>query len=266
MNEIVGVEFQENGDVYYFAINKIKPKKNITVIVETERGLQFGKVVTDILNKDDLKFDKELKNVLRISSKQDYRNHLRNLEEAKEALEKSKEISERLKLKMQMVDACYTFDRTQLMFRFVADARVDFRDLAKELASIYKTRIELRQIGIRDKAKEVGGVGICGRQMCCSRFLKFFDSVSIAMAKNQNISLNPNKINGVCGRLLCCLKYEDDEYTDCKSCLPNMGETVETEKGKGRVISVDVLNRKYVVNVEGYGELEVSGCNCEGNK
>jgi len=266
MDEIVGVEFKENSDIYYFSVDKLKPKKNITVIVETEKGLQFGKVVTDISTKNDLKFNKELKKIIRISTKNDYRNHLKNLSEANEALEKCKELSEKMKLKMQIVDACFNFDRTQLMFRFVADSRVDFRNLAKELAGIYKTRIELRQIGIRDKAKEVGGMGMCGRQMCCSRFLENFDSVSIAMAKNQNISLNPNKINGVCGRLLCCLKYEDGEYTDCKKCLPNIGDMVETKKGKGRVISLDVLNKKYTVNIEGHGNIEIEKCKCEGNK
>lgn len=258
MKEVVGIEFKENGDIYQFGIGQQRPRKDITVIVETERGLQFGKVVTNIFELSETEIKVPLKEILRISNKNDYQNHKKNVKDAEVALAMCKKIVERNKMKMQMVDASYNFDRTQLMFRFVADNRVDFRELAKELAGIYRTRIELRQIGIRDKAKEVGGMGLCGRPMCCSRFLKDFDSVSISMAKNQNISLNPNKINGVCGRLLCCLKYEDECYSRCKKCLPKEGSIVDTENGRGRVISVDVLNKKYMVDIQGYGILEVT--------
>ena len=151
---------------------------------------------------------------------------------------------------MFVLDAHYTFDREQLIFRFVADSRVDFRQLAKDLGSLFKTRIELRQVGIRDKAKEIGGFGPCGRKLCCSNFLNEFDSVSINMAKNQNLALNPTKINGVCGRLLCCLKYENDVYTEYKKGLPNVGKKIKTEKGEGKVLSVDVFNRSYKVLLE----------------
>ena len=162
-----------------------------------------------------------------------------------------------MNLNMQIMDASFTFDRSQLLFRFISDGRVDFRKLAKELANRYKTRIELRQVGVRDKAKEVGGCGLCGRQLCCVKFNTNLDSVSINMAKNQNISLNPNKINGVCGRLLCCLKYEDDNYKECRKNLPKIGQPIETEKGKGKVVELDIINNKYKVNIPSVGNIEI---------
>lgn len=256
MQKIVGVTFKENGEISYCLVDKLRLKKNITVIVDTDRGLQFGKVVTDIKKIDEINSKKYYK-IIRISTKNDFKTHLKNVKDAKNAFITCKKIVEERNLNMQIVDAFYTFDRNQLIFRFVADNRIDFRDLAKDLAAIYKTRIELRQIGIRDKAKEVGGIGLCGRSMCCARFLKNFDSVSISMAKNQNISLNPNKINGVCGRLMCCLKYEDDCYKCCKKNLPQIGQIIDTEKGKGKVTFVDILNRKYLVEVKDYGIIEV---------
>ena len=158
---------------------------------------------------------------------------------------------------MSIVDAFYMFDRSQLIFRFVSEERVDFRNLAKELGAIFKTRIELRQVGIRDKAKEIGGIGPCGRLLCCFTFLNDFDSVSINMAKNQLLALNPSKINGLCGRLLCCLKYEDDNYYEYKSGLPHIGQGIGTKEGYGKVISVDIFNRKYKVYVDGVGIVEV---------
>lgn len=264
MTKVVGVEFKDQGEKYYFSIKKVIPKKNITVIVDTEKGIQFGKVVTDILEIDEKLFPKEIKPIIRISTKKDFNIHKKNIKDAKEALIVCKRIVEEDNLKMQVIDASYSFDRSQLLFRFVADTRIDFRDLAKELAAIYKTRIELRQIGIRDKAKEVGGLGLCGRKMCCARFLKDFNSVSISMAKNQNLSLNPSKINGVCGRLLCCLKYEDDNYTECKKTLPKIGEIVKTEKGEGKVISLDILNHKYIVELNNHNILEIN-IDCEKN-
>ena len=211
------VKVKVNKDTLYFLPFKYKLKENVTVIVETENGLEFGKVIEPSVKVDN---NEELNRIIRISTKRDYQNYKQNILDAKEALKKAKDIVQDLNLNMYVLDAYYNFERSKLFFRFLADARIDFRDLAKELASIYKTRIELRQIGIRDKAKETGGVGMCGRCLCCSKFLKDFDSVSISMVKNQNISLNPNKINGVCGRLLCCLKYEDENYKECRKCLP----------------------------------------------
>lgn len=256
--EVVGIIFEENGTVYYFSPKKFKLKENITVIVETNRGLQFGKIVKKSFYIDQKKINTPLKNIIRIATKQDYFAHKRNLKDAEEALKKCRKLASKQQLNMQVIDCSYTFDRSQLMFRFLAESRVDFRLLAKELAAIYKTRIELRQVGVRDKAKEIGGIGPCGRQLCCSCFLNDFDSVSINMAKNQNIALNQTKINGSCGRLLCCLKYEDETYSKCRECLPKIGETIEVEEGKGKVTALDILNRTYTIEIPEIGTIEKS--------
>ena len=190
------------------------------------------------------------KSVIRLATKADYKRYLTNLKDASRAVIGCNELVLKYNLDMRIIDACYTFDREQLIFRFVADDRVDFRQLAKELGSKFKTRIELRQVGIRDKAKEIGGIGPCGRKLCCNNFLTEFDSVSINMAKNQNLSLNPSKINGVCGRLLCCLKYENENYNEYKKDLPEVGSKISTEKGEGKVKSVDIFNRRYTVAID----------------
>lgn len=257
MIDVIGVSFKEKGKVYYFLPNNLNLRENITVIVETERGLQFGKVVEVNKKIDANKIKGELKSIVRIATKQDYQNHLKNIKEAKEALKKCKDLVNENNINMQIIDAVFTFDRSQLMFRFIADNRIDFRNLAKQLASIYKTRIELRQVGARDKAKEIGGFGMCGHALCCSKFLDDLDSVSINMAKNQNIALNPNKINGLCGRLLCCLKYEDDTYCQYKSKLPKIGSKVKIEQGEGKVVSINILKQSYKVDIPDIGIVEV---------
>ena len=256
MKEVVGISF-ENGRIYYFDPNGHKIKENITVIVETEQGQQFGTVKIPLLKIDENKIKNPLKKIIRVSTKKDYMQYKKNKKEATLAKEKCQEISDKLKLNMKILDASYTFDRDKLLFRFLSDTRVDFRDLAKELAKIYKVRIELRQIGVRDKAKEVDGLGPCGRRLCCASFLKDLDTVSINMAKNQNISLNPSKINGACGRLMCCLKYEDECYTECRKNMKKIGDTIETPHGKGVVQSLDILRQKYKVDVPNYGIVEV---------
>ena len=256
MKEVVGISF-ENGRIYYFDPNGHKIKENITVIVETEQGEQFGTVKIPLLKIDENKIKTPLKKIIRVSTKRDYSQYKKNKKEASLAKEKCQEISDKLKLNMKILDASYTFDRDKLLFRFLSDTRVDFRDLAKELAKIYKVRIELRQIGVRDKAKEVDGLGPCGRRLCCASFLKDLDTVSINMAKNQNISLNPSKINGACGRLMCCLKYEDDCYTKCRLNMKKIGDTIETPHGKGTIQSLDILRQKYKVDVPNYGIVEV---------
>ena len=257
MIEVVGVSFKKNGKVYYFSPNGIKVEKEDNVIVKTERGLQFGtvEVANKEINSDQL--NSALSNIVRIASRKDVEQNEKNIASSKEALSKCKELIEKYNLEMMVLDASYTFDRNQLLFTFIADSRVDFRKLAKDLANIYKTRIELRQVGVRDKAKEIGGYGSCGRPLCCSKFLCDFDSVSINMAKNQNIALNPTKINGCCGRLLCCLKYEDECYKELNKNLPKVGKKVKTDKGEGKVISVDVLKQKYRVSVPDNGIIEV---------
>ena len=220
----------------------------MTVIVETENGEQFGKVVTEVYEVEDDK--RKFKQVKRISTKHDYLTYKKNQKEAEQALITCKKIVNDLNLKMQIVDAEFMFDRSQLIFRFVSNTRIDFRNLVKELAVIYKTRIELRQIGSRDKAKEIGGIGLCGREICCAKCLSDFNSVSIAMAKNQNISLNPEKINGICGRLLCCLKYEDDMYKKCKKQQIKVGDRVDLEEGLGKVIEINHEKKSYDIKLE----------------
>lgn len=263
MKEVVGITLKDNGRIYYFDPNGYKLKKNVTVIVETEQGQQFGKVEKANIKLKPEELKKELKKVIRISSKEDYHKHIKNLQDGKAALIKCQKLVNNKKLKMQLLDASYTFDRDKLIFRFLADNRVDFRELAKELATIYKVRIELRQIGVRDKAKEIGGCGPCGQKLCCARFLKELDTVSINMAKNQNISLNPSKINGVCGRLLCCLKYEDENYKECRKCMLKVGDKIKTEYGEGKVIGLELLKGQYKVEVPEHGIIMVDKEACK---
>lgn len=262
MIKVVGISFGEEKKIYYFDPRNYDLKRNVTVIVDTERGLQFGKVELPTFEIDEQKIKRPLKKVLRISSKNDFVQHRKNIKDSKEALKKCQKIVEDKKLNMKIIDSSYNFDRTQLLFRFLSDNRVDFRDLAKELANCYKTRIELRQLGVRDKAKEIGGYGVCGQELCCSRFNCEFASVSISMAKNQNLSLNPNKINGACGRLLCCLKYENESYKESRKDVPPIDELIETKYGKGKVVSADILNRKYKVDIPNVGIVEI---NIDGN-
>ncbi|MBQ2872693.1 MAG: stage 0 sporulation family protein [Bacilli bacterium] len=243
---VVGIKLSDNGKTYYFNSNGYNLNEGDKVIVETEKGLQYGEVVISSVEGDKTN-NLEYKNVIRIANKNDHKKHMNNLRDADKALVKCNDLINQYELDMKIIDVSYTFDREQLIFRFVSDNRVDFRQLAKDLGTIFKTRIELRQVGIRDKAKEIGGIGPCGRKLCCNNFLTEFDSVSINMAKNQNLSLNPTKINGVCGRLLCCLKYENDNYTEYKKGLPDVGHRVKTEKGEGKVISVDVFKKTYKV-------------------
>ena len=257
MITVVGVIFKPHGQIYYFDPNNLNLKNNITVIVETEQGLQFGTVVKENTVIKESQIQGNLKKVIRIATKSDYTKHKKNLKDANFALKKCREIVHRENIKMNIIDASYTFDRDKLIFRFLADNRIDFRNLAKELASIYRVRIELRQIGVRDKAKEIGGYGPCGQKLCCARFLKDLNAVSINMAKNQNIALNPSKINGVCGRLMCCLKYEDACYTTCRKNMLKIGDKIMTEQGEGTVIGLDILKQKYKVNVPNHGTIEV---------
>ena len=247
MKDVIGVIFN-NPRIYYFDPDGQKYNKGDKVIVETERGLQFGTIDTEIINLKKEQIKGDLKKIIRRASHKDEEKYERNLEDAKEALEQCREIAADYELDMNIIDATFTFDRNQLLFHFISADRVDFRELAKDLANIYKTRIELRQVGIRDKAACVGGIGVCGRIVCCNSFLDEFDSITINMAKNQNLSLNPTKINGLCGRLLCCLKYEDDNYRECKKGLPKVGDKVKTKDGEGTVMSVDILNRAYKVD------------------
>ena len=243
--KIVNVKINDFGKTLYFDCNNLNLKKNLTVIVNTERGLEFGTVL-DFIDVEDGNYEK----IIRIATKKDYLQHLKNISDAKLALDKCRELAEKNGLKMVIIDATYNFDKSQLLFRFLADERIDFRSLARELGSRLKVRIELRQIGIRDKAKEIGGIGPCGRHLCCSTFLTSFDAVSISMAKNQGLALNPTKINGVCGRLLCCLNYENELYTELKKDVLEVGKKTFINGKEGRVISSEPLRGKYKVLVD----------------
>lgn len=243
MIDVVGISFKENGHVYYFSPNNLVLSENTHVIVKTEHGIQYAYVRKSNFKLNDNQLVTPLKSIMRIADREDLKKHTKNIKDAKLALNEARKISEKLNMKIYLIDSMYTLDRDKLLFRFLSDTRVDFRELAKELANKYKTRIELRQIGIRDKAKEVGGLGPCGRPLCCAGFLKELNSVSINMAKNQGISLNPNKINGSCGRLLCCLNYEDETYKQCKKGLPCVGDKIKSHGEEGIVKSVDILSR-----------------------
>lgn len=266
MVKVIGVRFLSGGRTYYFSPDNKPVKKDSYVIVETERGLQYGQAVTDIIEMKKEDVFLPLKNVIKIADKNDSKMNQKNKKDAVNALAYAQKLAEKSNLDMKLFEADYTFDRKKLIFKFIADERVDFRQLAKSLASKYKTRIELRQIGVRDKAKETGGLGPCGRPLCCSTFLFSFDSVSINMAKNQGIALNPTKINGSCGRLLCCLGYEDEVYTEYKKSLPQIGQLV-THNGKtGRVTNVNVLKKSYVILTDDNEQIEVISDENENNK
>ncbi len=248
---ICGIRFKDTGKVYYFRNDGLDLKINLTVVVDTEKGEQFAKVVeVNVSNVKNLNVD-NMKKVLRISTKDDYNRYMKNLKDAASALNFAKKIVKEKGIEMRILDASFTLDRKQLTFNFIADSRVDFRELVKDIASKYKTRIELHQMGVRDKSKEIGGLGQCGRELCCSKFLTCIDTISINMAKNQNIALNPTRINGACGRLLCCLSYEDDVYCEHRNLLPKLGETITTKDGRGKVVSLDILNKKYTLLIDG---------------
>lgn len=245
MKEVIGVSFTEGKRIYYFDPANIKPNFGDDVIVETERGLQYGKIATLIVEKNEKSLNMPLKRIIRIATKDDRKKHELNLNEEKKAMKECEKLIKKYNLNMKVIDANFTFDKEQLMYHFLSDSRIDFRNLAKELAGIFKTRIELRQIGVRDKAKEIGGLGPCGRFLCCNLFLNDFETVSINMAKNQYISLKPDKINGVCGRLLCCLNYEDDQYTELKREFPSIGTIVKHKNVSGKVISHNLFKRTF---------------------
>ncbi|MBE5806235.1 MAG: stage 0 sporulation protein [Clostridiales bacterium] len=247
MKKVVGVRFKSPGKIYFFDPMELDIKKGDKVIVETAMGLEIGDVVIDnkILSEENL--NNPLKSVLRIATKQDIKNmQLYKLKE-KEALKVCEEKIKKHKLDMKLVGVEYKFDGSKLIFYFTADGRIDFRELVKELAAVFKTRIELRQIGVRDEVRRIGGNGVCGRELCCCSFLGNFETVSIKMAKEQNVSLNPTKISGNCGRLMCCLKYEQNAYEDKLKRLPGIGAIVETDEGKGVVDNVEILKEQLKV-------------------
>ena len=250
MREIVGVKFKKLGKIYFFDPNGFELAKGQGVIVETARGLEFGEIAINNGKVKEERIVAPLKNVVRIATEEDKRIFEENDRKAKEAYKVCEEKIAKHKLNMKLIDVEYTFDNTKLIFYFTADGRIDFRELVKELAAIYKTRIELRQIGVRDEVKMLGGYGMCGRELCCCNHLTDLNPVSIKMAKEQGLSLNPTKISGVCGRLMCCLKHEHEVYEEKISRLPNVGSLVKTPDGKGTVEEVEVLKEEVKVKLE----------------
>ena len=250
MTKVIGVRFRHAGKIYYFSPGKLYIPKGKHVIVETARGVEYGYVVVGTKEVEEKRIIQPLKPVLRVATAEDDAREAGNREKEKEAFRICLEKIKKHKLEMKLIQAEYTFDNNKVLFYFTADGRIDFRELVKDLASVFKTRIELRQIGVRDETKIIGGIGICGRSLCCHTHLSEFIPVSIKMAKEQNLSLNPTKISGVCGRLMCCLKHEQETYEELNSRLPNPGDHVTTGDGlKGEVQSVNVLRQKVKVIV-----------------
>ena len=241
MIKIVGVRFKNAGKIYYFDPVDFEIEKNIDVVVETARGLEYGKIVVGPKEIEEEKLISPLKPIIRIATEEDKAIYRENKEKAKETFEICQQKVKEHGLTMFLIDCEYTFDRNKLIFYFTAEGRIDFRELVKDLASIFKTRIELRQIGVRDEAKSIGGLGTCGRKLCCSSWLGDFQPVSIKMAKDQSLSLNPTKISGICGRLFCCLKYEHDVYVEAIEKMPVVGSVVKVENQKGKVIEINPL-------------------------
>ena len=251
MVKVIGVRFRTAGKIYFFDPLKFDVKRGDHVIVETARGIEYGTVVGDPKEVEDDKVIQPLKPVLRVATARDTEQENANKQKEREAFKKHK-------LDMKLIDAEYTFDNNKVLFYFTADGRIDFRELVKDLASVFKTRIELRQIGVRDETKIMGGIGICGRTLCCHAHLSEFVPVSIKMAKEQNLSLNPTKISGMCGRLMCCLKHEEETYEYLNRKLPNVGDYVTTDDGlKGEVHSVNVLRQLVKVLIENNDEKEI---------
>jgi cell fate regulator YaaT (PSP1 superfamily) len=257
----VMVEFKRLGKKYYFGVGKLKLNKGDSVIVDTVRGTELGKVFSDVFELDMKDLTSELKDVVRIASLRDKETYEKNLNDALEVTDTVKSLVKERHLDMKVLESEYTLDRGKLIIYFESEERVDFRELVKDIAEVYHTRIELRQVGSRDGAKVFGGIGPCGLIVCCKTFITEFANVSIKMAKNQNLSLNPANISGNCGKLLCCINYENDLYTELHQNAPNVGDIVETEKGNAKVITCDVLNRnlkvKYLTEEQVYGYYKI---------
>ena len=257
MVKVIGVRFRQAGKIYNFDPLDFKIEVGNHVIVETARGIEYGKVVQGVQEKNEEDVIMPLKPVIRVATEEDDKIAKQNKDKEKKAFFICKEKIKKHGLEMKLIDTEYTFDKNKVLFYFTADGRIDFRELVKDLASVFKTRIELRQVGVRDETKMRGGIGICGRPLCCSTYLSEFIPVSIKMAKEQNLSLNPTKISGICGRLMCCLKNEQEAYEYLNSNLPNVGETVKTFDGlKGEVKSVNVLRQKVKIVIEQNDERE----------
>ena len=285
MVKIVGIKFKDAGKLYYFSPGDFKVSLGENVIVETARGLEFGKVALSETEVDESEIVAPLKKIIRIANEKDKKKHKENLAKKEEAMKLCQEKVDAHGLEMKLIDVEYTFDNSKVVFYFTADGRVDFRELVKDLASVFRMRIELRQIGVRDEAKMLGGVGNCGRGLCCNTWLSDFEPVSIKMAKVQNLSLNPTKISGICGRLMCCLKFENEVYTHLKKGMPTVGEKIKTPDGMAIVTDVNILENiiksrlileegskeknieeKLSTEIYSYGKEEIKRVNKKNNK
>lgn len=263
MVKVVGVRFKKAGKVYYFDPGELNIEKDSSIIVETARGIEYGQVVISNREVPEEAIVAPLKNVIRVASEKDIQQAADNLKKEKYALEIcGKKIREH-KLGMKLIDVEYTFDNNKILFYFTAEGRIDFRELVKDLATIFKTRIELRQIGVRDETKMLGGTGFCGRELCCSSYLGEFEPVSIKMAKEQSLSINPAKISGTCGRLMCCLKYEHEVYEDKIKRVPKVGAIVNTPEGQGTVISINLLKEIVKVKLDNIEQTDLRIYNAE---
>ena len=258
MYEVVQVRLREAGKITYFSTSGMRFRVGDYVIVEADRGLDYGQILSDTEAILDSDIEEPLKKIVRKANPWDMHQIDKNKKKVKEVMDTcSKKIQER-KLPMKLIDAEYSFDRFKIVFYFTAEGRIDFRDLVKDLANLFKTRIELKQIGVRDEAKMLGGLGPCGRALCCATYLKDFEPVTIKMAKEQNLPLNPTKISGLCGRLMCCLGYEHKTYKELMKGLPREGEMIKTEKGQGKVIAVNALKRSVTAELENGSLIEVN--------
>ena len=263
MVKVAGVRFKTAGKVYYFDPDELDVKTGDSVIVETARGMEFGTVTMDVCDVDESEIVAPLKKIIRIANEKDYKQHIENVKKKERAMALCQEKIDKHGLVMKLIDVEYTFDNSKVVFYFTADGRVDFRELVKDLAGVFKMRIELRQIGVRDEAKMLGGIGSCGRALCCHSWLSDFEPVSIKMAKVQNLSLNPAKISGICGRLMCCLKYENDIYMEFRKGMPDVGESVKTPDGTAKVVDTNLLER--TVKVRLFLDDKPKGKNSEDN-
>ena len=249
MKKVTGVRFKKSGKIYFFDSGELKLEKGMNVIVDTAMGEEYGEVAIVDKEVEEDEITEPLKSVIRIVTDKDQKMYMENKAKEPEARKIFEEKVEKHDLKMKLVDVEYKYDGSKVIFYFTADGRIDFRDLVKDLAAVFRTRIELRQIGSRDQVRRMGGCGVCGRALCCTTFLENFETVSIKMAKEQNISLNPSKISGCCGRLMCCLKYEECVYTEKLKRLPKVGAIVKTEDGTGEVVSVETLKERIRVKL-----------------
>ena len=241
MVEVVGVRFKTAGKMYYFSPGKLEIKEGEGVIVETARGMEYATIELARTVVSDDNVVKPLKSIVRIADEKDIKRHEENESRKAEAMKLCQEKILKHNLEMKLIDVEYTFDNNKIVFYFTADGRIDFRELVKDLAGVFRMRIELRQVGVRDEAKMLGGVGCCGRPLCCASWLADFQPVSIKMAKNQNLSLNPTKISGICGRLMCCLKYENDTYCQLRKGMPEVNDVVDTPEGRAKVVEADII-------------------------